>query len=119
MPRILFRDGVPLDKPVWITSDIYQSEYIGSREFADRCSRELGYGPLRKLTRLSPNDLEWLPDYGASLVLDPRSAQSVAKEPTLSGKNEESMEGSCRFSSSAAQPSAYTVRRQTQKTSWQ
>jgi DUF218 domain len=70
--RILFRDGFPLDKPVWIASDIYQSEYIGSREFADRCSRELGYRPIRKLIRLSPNDLEWLPDYGASLVLDPR-----------------------------------------------
>ena len=70
--RILFRDGFPLDKPVWIVSDIYQTRYISSQEFADRCSRELGYRPFRKLTRLSPNNLEWVPDYAASLVLDPR-----------------------------------------------
>ena len=70
--RILFRDGLPLDKPVWIVSDIYQSRYIESQAFADRCGRELGYRPFRKLTRLSPNDLEWLPDYRASLVQDPR-----------------------------------------------
>jgi hypothetical protein len=70
--RILFRDSLPLDKPVWIVSDIYQSHYIESQEFADRCSRELGYRPFRKFTRLSPNDLEWLPDYRASLVQDPR-----------------------------------------------
>jgi hypothetical protein len=70
--RILFRDGLPVDKPVWIVSDIYQSRYIESQAFADRCSRELGYRPFRKLTRLSPNDLEWLPDYRASLVQDPR-----------------------------------------------
>jgi hypothetical protein len=70
--RILFRDSFPLDKPVWIVSDIYQSHYIESQGFADRCSRELGYRPFRKLTRLSPNDLEWLPDYRASLVQDPR-----------------------------------------------
>jgi len=70
--RILFRDSLPLDKPVWIVSDIYQSRYIESQGFADRCSRELGYRPFRKLTRLSPNDLEWVPDYLASLVQDPR-----------------------------------------------
>jgi DUF218 domain-containing protein len=70
--RILFRDSLPLDKPVWIVSDIYQSRYIESQGFADRCSRELGYRPFRKLTRLSPNDLEWVPDYRASLVQDPR-----------------------------------------------
>ena len=70
--RILFRDSLPLDKPVWIVSDIYQGRYIESQGFADRCSRELGYRPFRKLTRLSPNDLEWVPDYLASLVQDPR-----------------------------------------------
>lgn len=70
--RILFRDGLPLDKPVWIVSDIYQSHYIESQGFANRCSRELGYQPFRKLTRLSDNDIEWLPDYRASLVQDPR-----------------------------------------------
>jgi hypothetical protein len=70
--RILYRDGFPLDKPALITGDIYQSQYIESQEFADRCLQEQGYSLARKLTRVSDTDLEWQPNYVASLTQDAR-----------------------------------------------
>jgi hypothetical protein len=70
--RILFRDGFPLDRPVAILSDIFQIDYIASTDFAARCDRELGYRPFQKLIRVQPDELQWQPDYYASLVQDPR-----------------------------------------------
>ncbi|HXW90992.1 MAG TPA: YdcF family protein [Terriglobales bacterium] len=55
--RLLFRMGAPFEKAMVITSSEDGSQYIQSREFADRCARELGYQPVDLLDRLSPFDL--------------------------------------------------------------
>lgn len=59
--RLMYRYGVPTDRPGLITTDIYQSRAIASPAFAERCSRELGYQPHELLRRISPSDLEFLP----------------------------------------------------------
>jgi hypothetical protein len=59
--RILYRYGFPFDKTGLITTDLYQSQYIESKIFTDRCEKELGYQPHKALKRLNPFDLEWLP----------------------------------------------------------
>lgn len=59
--RILYRYGVPFDKTALITTDLYQSQYIESKIFTDRCQKELGYQPHKLLKRLNPFDLQWLP----------------------------------------------------------
>lgn len=71
--RLMFRYGMPMDKPALITSDGSQSAYIEAPGFAERCRKELGYLPYKNLKRLNPFDLEWLP------VLD--SLQMDAIEP--------------------------------------
>jgi len=55
--RLLFRMGAPLEKAMVITSSEDGSQYIQSREFADRCASELGYQPVDILDRVSPFDL--------------------------------------------------------------
>lgn len=59
--RILYRYGAPFDKTALITTDLYQSQYIESKVFTDRCQKELGYQPHKLFKRLNPFDLEWLP----------------------------------------------------------
>lgn len=58
--RMLYRYGVPFDKPALVTTDNYQSSYIESAVFTTRCDRELGYQPHKILKRISPFDLECL-----------------------------------------------------------
>lgn len=59
--RLMYRYGVPIDKTALITTDLYQSEYIESAVFTERCDKELGYQPHQILRRTSPSDLEFLP----------------------------------------------------------
>jgi len=54
--RLLLRYGVPAERPVVITSDIFQTLYIVGRPFAVRCRDEIGYEPWRKLASLSTTD---------------------------------------------------------------
>ncbi len=56
--RLLYRDGVPTDRPLLITSDFGQSLYIAywHGTFGPRCQDELGYLPWRSLVPLSGND---------------------------------------------------------------
>jgi hypothetical protein len=68
--RQIYRYNLPFTKPALITGDLYQSWYIESAGFAERCMRELGYKPFLTLRRVSPIDLEWLPNI-RSLQLDP------------------------------------------------
>jgi hypothetical protein len=68
--RIIFRYGIPPDKPSLITTDVGQSAGIESDLFRLRCERELGYQPHKLLKRLGKHDLEWLP-LPASLYHDP------------------------------------------------
>ncbi|MEP7121942.1 MAG: YdcF family protein [Byssovorax sp.] len=56
--RLLYRGGVPTDRPLLVTSDFGQSLYIGHWHgtFGPRCTDELGYLPWRSLVPLSDND---------------------------------------------------------------
>lgn len=69
--RILYRDGLPLDRPALIVGDPFQNRYILSDEFTSRCEHELGYRPFQKLKPLTPETLEWEPSFIASLELAP------------------------------------------------
>jgi len=69
--RLLFEMGAPLDKAAVITASEDTSQYIQSREFADRCARELGYQPVEILDRISPFDLRARPNL-ISLHADPQ-----------------------------------------------
>ncbi|MDR3723390.1 MAG: YdcF family protein [Terracidiphilus sp.] len=70
--RILYRDQFPLKMPVLIAGDIYQTRYILSAEFAQRCDKELGYRPFTDLKQIASDLIVWEPNYLPSLALDPR-----------------------------------------------
>jgi hypothetical protein len=69
--RLLLRHGVPPDRPVLITTDLFQSLYIVGRPFAIRCKEEIGYEPWRNLASLSVNDGCYFPSR-ITLTIDPR-----------------------------------------------
>ncbi len=54
--RLLLRYGVPPERPIVVTSDMFQTLYIVGRPFAVRCREEIGYEPWRALVSLSPYD---------------------------------------------------------------
>ena len=70
--RILYRDGLPIDRPVLIVGDPFQSRYILSEGFAVRCDHELGYRPFRSLKSMSADTIAWVPNFVASLEQNPR-----------------------------------------------
>lgn len=70
--RILYRDGLPLDRPALIVGDPFQSNYILSKGFALRCDRELGYRPFLSLNPIAADTIVWTPNFVASLEQDPR-----------------------------------------------
>jgi hypothetical protein len=61
--RLLYRYGVPTDRPLLVTSDFGQSLYIGywSNIFGPRCEEELGYLPWRSLVPISMYDACMVP----------------------------------------------------------
>jgi hypothetical protein len=59
--RLLYRYGIPFEKPLLVTTDSYHTDTIASPEFARRCERELGHVPYRLLGRLSPFDVAIVP----------------------------------------------------------
>jgi DUF218 domain len=69
--RLLFQMGAPLETAMVITASEDTSQYIQSREFRDRCARELGYQPVDIFDRLSPFDLAARPNL-VSLHADPQ-----------------------------------------------
>jgi hypothetical protein len=73
--RLLYRYGVPVDRPSLITSDTYQTAYIAqagaTRIFGKRCLDELGYFPYRGLLKLDLQDNCWVPSVD-SLYADAR-----------------------------------------------
>jgi hypothetical protein len=68
--RLMFRYGIPTDRPSLVTTDRYQSEYIEGTVFRERNLKELGYEPARFGKRTSVFDLEFLP-HVESLHADP------------------------------------------------
>ncbi len=59
--RLILRYGIPPGRPALISTDQYQSAYIESADFRDRCARELGYQPVVLGKRLSRFDLAFTP----------------------------------------------------------
>jgi hypothetical protein len=61
--RELYRYGIPTDRVVLVTSDLYQSAYMAywDGDFGPRNVKELGYMPWRALAPLSPTDTCLLP----------------------------------------------------------
>jgi hypothetical protein len=59
--RLLFRSGIPADRPALVTSDKFQSLYIA---FAldERCKNELGYTPYRIVKPVTDTDSCWMPN---------------------------------------------------------
>ena len=68
--RLIYRHGIPADKPMVVTADMYQSKYMEGEIFTKRCLDELGYLPHKTVRRLSPFDLVLLPQI-MSLHTDP------------------------------------------------
>ncbi|MCA9630174.1 MAG: YdcF family protein [Myxococcales bacterium] len=63
--RLMFRYGIPTDKPSLITSDLFQTAYISAAGadsiYGKRCLEELGFMPYQGLTNLDTLDNCWLP----------------------------------------------------------
>jgi hypothetical protein len=68
--RLIFRYGIPADRPALITTQQYHLDSVDSIAFDDRNARELGYRPYLSKQRLSRFELEWLPNV-TSLHADP------------------------------------------------
>ena len=67
--RLIFKYGIPFDKPCLVSSDKFQSGYITSPAMQERCKRELGYSPYRVGKRLTETEAEFFPEI-ASLQID-------------------------------------------------
>lgn len=59
--RLLFRYGMPMDKPCLVSTTRSQSYYITNDAFAERCRKEIGYLPYRLGNRLSDTEFEFYP----------------------------------------------------------
>lgn len=68
--RLMFRYGVPSDRPGLITTQQYHLDSIAADAFDERNDRELGYRPYLSKRRLSRFELEWTPN-AMSLQADP------------------------------------------------
>ena len=67
--RLIFRYGLPMDKPGITSTTMEQSYYITDQEMQDRCKQELGYSPYSNGKRLSETEAEFFPSV-ASLQID-------------------------------------------------
>ncbi|MBY8823322.1 YdcF family protein [Sphingomonas colocasiae] len=71
--RLLFRAGAPMDKPLLVTTSVWQTQYIadpGKDGLAERSRRELGYPPYSDPRTISPVEASVMPDLRA-LHTDP------------------------------------------------
>ncbi|MFZ4506347.1 MAG: YdcF family protein [Fimbriimonas sp.] len=69
--RLMYRYGIPFDRPGLVTTNTYQSADIEGPGFRARCQRVFGYVPYSIGERLSPFDLEFTPKI-ESLRIDPK-----------------------------------------------
>ena len=67
--RLIFRYGMPFDKPCITSTTNEQSVYITDQEMQDRCMEELGYSPYANGKRLSETEAEFIPNV-QSLQID-------------------------------------------------
>ncbi|WP_138476582.1 YdcF family protein [Dyadobacter bucti] len=59
--RLLFRYGMPVDKPSLVSTVRSQSYYITNDAFAERCRKEINHVPYKLGKRLSETDFEFYP----------------------------------------------------------
>lgn len=59
--RLLYRYGMPVDKPCLVSTMRSQSYSISSDAFANRCMREINHIPYKLGKRLSETDVEFYP----------------------------------------------------------
>jgi hypothetical protein len=59
--RLIFRYGIPFEKPCITSTTREQSYYITDKEMQDRCVEELGYSPYKNGRRLSETEAEFYP----------------------------------------------------------
>ena len=59
--RLIFRYGIPFDKPCITSTSKSQSMYIQELNLDKRCEKELKYVPYRKGKRLSETEAEFYP----------------------------------------------------------
>ncbi|WP_247235703.1 YdcF family protein [Telluribacter sp. SYSU D00476] len=59
--RLLYRAGMPVDKPCLVSTMRQQSYYITRDLFEQRCLKEIGHIPYRLGNRLSDTDFEFYP----------------------------------------------------------
>ncbi|MDB5129022.1 YdcF family protein [Mucilaginibacter sp.] len=57
--RLMFRYGIPMNKPGYIVTDKSQTDFIYN--MAGRCEKELGYVPYKLGKRVSETELEFYP----------------------------------------------------------
>ncbi len=68
--RLIFRYGIPIDKPCLSSSNKEQSEYISGKTMENRCIEELGYPAYKNGNRISETEAEFYP-LVSSLQIDP------------------------------------------------
>jgi hypothetical protein len=56
--RLVYRYGIPFDKPALVTSNATQIANIKSKSFAGRCRKELGYQPAQIGKAVAARELE-------------------------------------------------------------
>ncbi len=59
--RLMYRYGMPFDKPALTSTSTGQSQYITNGTLEARCRKELGYVPYRNGKRLSETEAEFYP----------------------------------------------------------
>lgn len=59
--RLLYRYGMPVDKPCLVSTMRSQSYYITHDAFVNRCMKEIGHVPYKLGKRLSETDFEFYP----------------------------------------------------------
>jgi hypothetical protein len=69
--RLLYRYGIPTDKPALSVSTRDQTDYIAGQVFDQRNMKDLGYLPFRDKQRLSDHEVKFFPVKDC-LQIDPR-----------------------------------------------
>jgi hypothetical protein len=59
--RLIFRYGIPMDKPCLSSSNKEQSHYISGKGMENRCIEELGYPAYKNGNRISETEAEFYP----------------------------------------------------------
>ena len=59
--RLIFRYGIPMDKPCLSSSNKEQSHYISGKGMENRCIEELGYSAYKNGNRISETEAEFYP----------------------------------------------------------